>query len=684
MSKSLSIAQENFKKGLILLEDDTKAPLGSARKMLNVIISDRGGITTRPGTQMIGTFDATGNEVTGFYNFKKTLESEEYILRAKNGTLYFYHPTIADWAVLKTGFEVDADFGFTYSLVNTDNLEWCYFCNRFQDYQRWRGSVNLLNGALVGAETAITVDSTLKAAIYESKTASASAATTLDVTATPWAASMWIGFYVYITSGVHSGKVRLISANTSGQITFATLGSDPGLCTFEIRELNFPATGTLIYAGTTIAYTAVPTATTFTVASAHAAADNTPIAIVPEVLPAAPRGNRIESLLGRVIVGNVRSALSRDTGGTLTGSAQAGSVFVSKILNGSDFTFAATRIAGEGDIINMPYGGGPINDVKAQEEFLYVYKKNYIEAIKYSGDSNDIAVRQPLKTGIGATGRVVKGRDDHFFMTLDNQLTSIGRVKAKDIQPQTENIGMPIKRLLESYDHTDFDGYHFNNRVLTCHKSDDDNASNDVILVRNLETKSFEGVWSLPARFFDVYTDKLHFAESNGANVWEMFKSFKYDKRDSSISLPFTADWRSNFFNVLPLKSNIQGVNSIALEGYITGGTIMTFSLYKDFSDTPVLTFDFGGTEEDFLMGDSPADFLGANPLGLSPLGTVSSVDESGRRRFQMVVYFPYIYGQTFSTGLSSSGTAQDWEVERINLGLKESVSSLVPRIKTL
>lgn len=682
MSKVITVSQDEFKQGLVALPDDSKAPFGSARKMLNCQITDRGGIAPRDGTLLLGATQSGGRS-NGFYNFKKTLETEQYPLNAFDGNLKFYHPT-EGWQLLKAGFTDDEDFGFTYSLVNGENDDFVYFCNRFEEYQRWSGAVTQLNGALAGAEGTLTVDSTLKTQIYEALTAASSTTTTITVAGTPWTADMWINFYVLIKDGASAGKIAKITDNTDNDLTFDTIAGVTGTVSFEIRQLAFPVTGTLIYNGTNIAYTAIPSETQFTVSSAHAAPDNTPVTVVPEVYSGNPRGNRLESLLGRVVVGNVRSAMSRDSGGNLQGSASAGSVFVSKILNPTDFTFQATRVAGEGDIINMPYGGGPITDVKAQEEYAYLYKKNYIEAFKYSADTDDIAVRIPLKTGIGSVGKVIKGRDDHFFMTLDHQYTSLGRVASKDIEPQSQNIGIDIKRLLESYVHDDFNGAHFNNRVLSCHKSSSDNDNNDVMLVRNLETKSFEGVWTLSARFLDTYNDKLHFAESNGPNVWEMFQDFKYDKIDDDNKLPITADWRSNFFNLLPIKAHIQGINSVALEGYINADTIFTFSLYADFSDSPILEFDFGGTEETFLSGDNLESFLGANPLGLHPIGTVDAPGSDGRRRFSFQVYFPWLYGQYFSTGVKSSGVGQDWEMIRIGLGLKESVSTKGLNIKAI
>jgi len=743
--KTLTVSQSNFRLGLHLLEDDTSSPIGSARKMLNVSISDRGGISTRPGTKLLGAINTSSGSVKGVFNFKKSQGSFEYPIKAYDTFLEYYHST-AGWSKLKTTFTTAQEFGFTSSLVNVDSDDFCYFCNRTEEYQRWRGAVTLLNGALSGGEIAVTVDSVLKDNVYYSSSATSSSATTVTVSDATWATDMWKNFVIHI---VGTTKVRRITGNTTTVITFDTM-SDPGSNSFEIRQLAFPLynigtvttagtttltgagtnflttyrTGDLIYVdtetvrtvssvtsdtvlvvtsvfftttaglnhrhkrqiiygGTVIEYTNIDISTAFVVASATAAVDNTAITLVPQVFIDAPRGNRLENLLGRVYIGNVRSAVSRDSAGALQGSDQAGSMFVSKLLDPTTFTFSASRIAGEGDILNMPYGGGELTDIKGQESAIYAYKKGYVESVSYSQDANDYAIRVPLKTGKGSVGKVIKGADDQYFMTIDKTFTSLGRIKTKDILPQTENIGVSIKRLLDSYDHTDFNGIEFNNKIYTCHKTSSDENYNNVILVYNKSTKSYEGIWALPAGYFFEYLTNLYYAESNGANVWQMLIG-KSDVQDATTTYPVTSDWRSNFFNVLPMKNNTQGINSVFLEGYITANTSFTFNLYKDFSDVATLSFTFGGSEESEMVGDSLNRFMGSTALALEPIGTVDAPGSDGRRRFQFIVYFPYIYGETFSTGITSEGKNQDWEIIRISLGLKEDISVKINNIKTI
>jgi len=674
------------KHGFLALEDTTSTPPGALRIMRNAEITDRGGLAPRPGTLLLGTANTNTNPIRGFYNFRKSLGTDELLVKCYDDEIEFIskrYPS-AGWTRLKNGFTVAGEFGFATALVNTDNQDYLIGCNRYEPYFRWTGAVAQLTAALVGGETSVTVDSTLLSDTYESKTATSSSATTLDVSTVTWASSQWVNFYVYITSGVLSGQVRKITANTATQITFDTLGSDPGLCTFQIKQLAFPASGTIIYGGTTIAYSAIPSATTFTVVSAHAAADDSLVTLVPTEYPAAPRGNRITNYLGRIVVGNVRSALARDSGGSLQGFAAAGSVFVSKILTPTDFSFAATRVAGEGDIIAMPYGGGDITDVQYQEDTFYVLKGRYVEAVKYSQDSNDLAVREPLKTGIGSVGKTIKGADDIYFITPDKQITTIGRVKLKDIKPQTLDIGNRIKRYLETCNMDDIGrGMEIGEKVFFPLKSSDDVDQNDVLLVYNRDSRIFEGIWDIGAFGLDFWNEKYYYASSINANVYQMF--YQHADVEGDTRYPIDFEVRSHEMNLTASKAYLQSIHGIVIEGYVAGGAEFDTKVWGDFANTPFLEFHFEFSETGFLDAEQSTAFLGGQPLALDPLGiSFSDPDADGRRHFSFRVYFPFTYKNYYSVGFSETEADNDFEIMRVGLIMSEDPSVDTRRIKNI
>lgn len=679
---------EKFKLGFYALEDTTKAPFGSLRVMKNSQITDRGGLAPRPGVTLLGSENTASKKIRGFYSYRRAFGTNEILVKNYDDEMEAYSKghTTGGWFRVKQGFTADKEFGYVTSLVNNDNADYLVGCNRFDDYFRWTGAITQLNGALVGAETSIPVDSTLEEDVFYSGTASSASATTVTVASSIWAADQWNTFEIYITSGAHSGKVRKITDTTGDTLTFDTLGSTPGTATFEIRKLAFPETGTIIYNGTTITYTTIQSATAFAVGSAHAASDNAIVTLAPTSYAENPRGNRFTNYLGRIIVGNVRSALARGTGGALGGYAAGGSVFVSKLNDPFSFAYTASRVAGEGDIISAPYGGGEWTDVQAQEEDAYLFKERYIEALQYSQDANDLAVRTPLKSGVGSIGKTLKGSDDIYFITPDKQVTSIGRVRAKDLKPQTQNIGYNIKRFLESCGVDAVGrGAEFKDKLHFPVKSSDTTTDNDIILIYNKQGNGYwEGIWDLPAFALAEFDSELCFAESNGCNVYKMYQDQHADIIGTT-RYPIFSEVATHFFNLTPQKSNIQAMNGLYVEGYIRGGTTVTFRAWKQFETTPFLEFTFASTEEGLLDGEASQAFLGGQPLAIGPLGaTFSDPDADGRRHFSFTVYFPPQYANFFSVGHTSNGTDLDYEITRYGLGLKEDVSVDSTMVKTL
>lgn len=683
MAKTLSFDMDDFRKGLILLNDDSNTPPGSARTMENILITDRGGIAPRPGLRMLGTRSAAADKGTGFSVFKKSYGDIEIPIRGHGTRLEAYTPS-TDWFLLKDGFTADKDFGFAHNFVTTENEDYMYYSNRYEPFQRWSGQIAYIQSALVGGETEIPVDSTLRVDVFSDNTASAATATTLDQTDETWAASQWVGMWVLVTSGAQAGQISKITANTATQITFGALPGAPAPGdTFEIREAKFDIADNaeFTYNGTNITVTGITSETSITVGSAHAAPAGTPIFNQPQLYPAAPRGNRMSVLKGRTWVGRVRSAVSRSGGGSLQGANVGSTIFGTKLEDPTDFSFSAPRVASEGIIAQVPYGGTDITDVKANEDVIYVYKRNYIESFQMN-EVDDGVNRQPLKVEAGSVGRVIVGRDDHYFITLDKQFTSLGRVATKDVTVQTLNIGLPIKRLLDQLSFDNVNGIEYQNRILFSCRSSDATEENDITIVWNKTTRSFEGVWNIGAHEFATYNDELYYQEANGPNVWKMFEDAKTDFDDTD-ELPIASVWQSNFFNLAPIKGNFQAINSFAFEGYISAEAQFSFSLFKDFATVPSYTFTFGGlSDEEFLVGSTLASFLGSNPLGLQPIGVVEEPDADGRRRFTFMVYIPFLYGQYFSIGFDSFGLNQDWEIIRASLGVREMISTIRPNIR--
>lgn len=682
-----------FQQGLYALADTTKAPWGSARIMKNMMITDQQGVSPRPGTQMLGSSNASTFGCKGFFNYKRSFESDEILLKRYDTYLEGYSKNYSSvgWFRIKNTFTSDKDTGFLPALLNTDNNDYCIIGTRYDPYQAWTGALAQLNGALSGGETTITVDSTLTPEIYQSQLATSSSATTLTVVSAPWAADQWVGLWVHILDGAQAGKISQITATTSTVITFGSMGGDPGLCHFEIRQIRFPASGTLQIGNNTLAYSAIPTDTTITTSVAPAISDKTIVSAVPILYQQNPQGNRFCNYLGRVIVVHVRSAIALGAGSTAQGYVAGGNFYVSKITDPFDFTYSGARVAGEGDFQPTPYGGGDILDAATMEDFFYIFKRDYIESVQYSQDASDLIQRVPLKAGVGSIGRVIVGEDDIYFVTPDKKFTSIGRAKLRDLKPHTDNIGITIKRLLDTYDFSDVNGIQYKNRILICCKSTSTRTKNDIAIVYNLTSGAFEGIWDIPAMGFSIWqNDRLFYAESVTANVYEMFVGSS-DVTDTD-RFGIDSEYASHFFDVTYKRRNFfknrigetQQCHGFYYEGYISGGTTLTFQAWKDFSPQPFLQFDFSGTETQFEDSTLDNAFLGGAPLALNPMGAMGPVQEDGRRHFAFTVFFPYQYGRYFSVGFKSSGTDLDYEVSHIGLGMSTTPDLFTQRVRDI
>lgn len=651
--------------------DASRIPLGGAQKSLDIALTDRGGISPRPGEILIGSNNTTSAGVKSIFSFKKT-DGTSILIKTYSDKIEYYHPDVADWELLKDGYTTGKIFGFKEHNINTDQVDLVYFGNGFEPYSRWNGWYSQLNGALVGGETAVVVDSVLTTNVHYSGTASSSSTTTIDISSSDWAADIWNdNFYVRITSGAKSGFISKITDGTATQITFNTITGLSGTPTFEIRQLSVPASGTLVYNNQTVAYTGVPQDDRFAVASAHAGADNAGITVSPIEYTDNPKGNLFETLNEDMYVGGDPAA-----GNTVYRSATA---------DATDFSFSGSRAATEGDILWFPYGGSKVSDIRAQENALYVFKPNSIEAVTYSQDSNDVSQFEPITQGVGrgTEGRTWKMDDDIAFGTSDNRITTLGRVISRDIRPQITDIAYPIRRSVKDYNFDAIVGTEFINKAFVGIKSSNTVSVNDSILVYNKDYKAWEGKWKINAGSLGVHDSGVYYGDSFTPNVYQFNTGI--NKVKGSSTFPISCEWVSGFINKRGSGFYLNEVSCLAVEGYITAGTTINFDLYKDFAFTPFKSMALTGTDTDYQDNVPTFHLLGTDETGADPLGSnfiLGEEDDEGRRHFIVCFYFPITQLEYIAIGVGSSGKNQNWEVNALGINVEETAFENLSKIK--
>ena len=661
---------KDFKHGWHQNLDASRIPLGGAQKSVNTILTDRGGISPRPGEVLLGDSDVTQTGIISMHSFKKTYGAD-ILIKTFSDKIEYYNNVSESWSLLNDGYQSGKVFGFKEHTTDSEALDWLYFGNGVDSYSRWGGYESKITSALVGGETTIPVVTTLLNDTFWEGTASSVTTTTITVPAGTWATDIWNDFYVHITSGAQDTYISKISATTATQITFPAIAGLSGTPTFEIRRVAVDDTGTLVYGTSKIAYTAIPTSVGFTVASADATAIDAGITQQPIEYPEDPRGNILETNVAQMYVAGVKSSKS--------------TVYRSSLNDATDFTFASPRAADEGDVIFFPYDGHSITDMKKQEDRIYVFKRDSIEALTYTQDAADIAQIDPVIQGVnvGTEAKVWRQDNDIAYVTPDKKITTIGRVLDKDFKPQIEDIGINIRRALEGYEFNDVYGEEYNKRAFVCVKSDDTVTENDIMLVNNKQNRSWEGYWQIAASAIVSHNSKLYYGASYSPDVFEMLTGINKIRGEDTFPVEMT--WRSGFINKKGSGFYLNEVSSIAVEGYITSGSTIEVNLYKDFATTPFQELRIVGTETQYQDGVPTFSLLGGDPKGLEPLGAssiIGDVEPDGRRHFIIFLDFQITPLEYIAVEVGSSGKNQNFEVDAIGINATDTAFENQERIK--
>jgi len=650
------------------------AKSGGFRIMSNVFITDRGGLATRPGTELFGASDSGGEPVMSMHTSIRR-DGTNILLRSSETKLEYYNRLTDSFATLKSGFTSGQIFGFADHNTNATSTDYCYYCNAVEPYQRWTIGYDKTSAALAGGETAIPLtNGVFESDVYYSGTATSVTTTTVVMPAGTWATDIWNGFWVYITSGAAAGKVSKITATSATQLTFAAIATLAGTPTFEIRRLKFTETGTVIINGTTVAYTAPTDFDALPVASAPAAADDSPLAQYPEELMtnSCPRGNVLKVLFSQMYVAGVKAFPS--------------TIYRSKLLDAADFRYSGTRLAGEGDVVNLPTNG-PIYDIEVFEDKLVLFFTSAVWNLTYTQDANDIAQKLPIVQSplIGTTGRVFRMGDDIVFANPSNEVQTLTRVATRDIRPLAANLAADVKRTFDTYNFDSARGMSWRNYSIIACKETEDSETNDIVVVYDKNVQRWVGKWDIPASCFTVYDNELYLGSSASNEVYKMFTPTTATVKGADL-IGYASDAVTNWVNKTPDGSHLQDFNIIRVTGYIRMNTTVTFNLYYDFGTQPELSWTFdpaSATSTNMILQEVAESQIGVDPLGVTQFAAYveDDVDAEDERRFVVYFVLPFRPHLWSSIGWNTDGVNKYVEVTEVSANFHEAEAA-VPQNK--
>lgn len=148
--------------GFFTDEDASQIPELASPNGQNTTVNEGDRITIRdygfdifPST---ATLSVTAEPTPSLWTFHKR-SGEQILMRAHGANLEWFDETSQDWANIGNAYTSD-DFGFAEMNINTDASSFIYFGNGTENSSRWSGAHTNINGALVGGEGTVNVDST--------------------------------------------------------------------------------------------------------------------------------------------------------------------------------------------------------------------------------------------------------------------------------------------------------------------------------------------------------------------------------------------------------------------------------------------------------------------------------------------------------------------------------------------
>lgn len=656
MQEQFTYAVDDFSAGWYTNIDPGKAPLGSCINGHNIRITDGGEIAPALAKQLFYRNPEESSPITSS-GVLITRDRGEVFVYHTGTTLKFFNELTGKPEVLKTGLADGKFFGFVQSSENTRFTDFLHFGNGRDPDMEWNGAYDVVDGAVSSGATSVSIQgSVLSNTVHYSGSGTAST-TSITVSGTPFANDIYNDkFVVLIKDGAQAGAIRVITDTEPNKITFSTLSSLSGTRAFEIRQLRFAASGSLILGGVVATYTGFADENTFSgMAGVPDLDDGVSVAQAVTEYPENPRGDMHRMLDGcRYIFSTTSSTWYR-----------------SKVFNPVDFTFSNPRSAGEGDIVDNVDAQGNHTGVAVHKGWLLALKQDLVKPYRYSQDTSDIVTSdtENMKRSLWCGNEFPLG-----VIEVDNAVYSCvtGRgiralaASSEILGNQTLNLSLRITPSIEDYDFSTACNVFVYDRVFISCKSQRGLPANDTTLVFNFVKQS----WELPmlgAGFssFFIWKGGLYGTSATTEEIYRVWNGI-FEEYDGE-SIGAISRWEGSYLN-MGMPAQRKKFTASMVEGYVAKGTNINFGYNFEYrgsqgSISTVISGDDGNIT--FTVDESGS--LGMHELAVEPLGT--GEDDLGNevQRFRVILTTsekPFYEVQPFCW---SDGIAQNWSISRIS-----------------
>jgi len=452
-----------------------------------------------------------------------------------------------------------------------------------------------------------------------------------------------------------SGGMTTFASATSNTITKegATAWGEEGFLTAGTRQVTI--------GGTTYTYTGGESTTTLTgvtpdpTVAGHAAG-----ALVLQAVRVT--ANSTITGLPNTFANKTISIMSNQV---WVGSGVSQEVYVSKVNDYEDFSFASPRIPGDGVLLtlNAPDPKFVVQDGTDTDEFMYVSAGKsqwYQSALRLSADlTNEELYIKRLKSspqqGALVQSAIAKVKNAVAFVSFEPTFDTLGKVQNI---PTTQNkpLSDPIKNDFDALDFTNAHVQFFRNSIYIAVPAE------NVVLIYNLQEGFWEAPQTLPIRRFAIIDDTLYGHSNANPETYKLFTGTS-DRVVSGVGTAINAIAGFSYMDG-GVRSWQKSLDEWYSELKISLSTTLSVQLNYDFTGaTTIRTWDILGNNEDLLYANTPDGSLGKTKLGNQKLGGSGSDEDLSKLRQKYPLSKTNVDYYEIQPVYSSNDVGQSWEI---------------------
>lgn len=355
-------------------------------------------------------------------------------------------------------------------------------------------------------------------------------------------------------------------------------------------------------------------------------------------------------------------------------------VFISKVNSYIDYSFSTPRQTGEGWSLILDSN---VVAFEPQEEYMYVsagldrwYNVNFQLQTSTVGVTYEQVNAKPLKTGArqGAQSQAFVSHMKNNIIVVTNEPTidTFGRVEDSLATPQTTNISDPIKLDVDSYDFTGGSIYYFQYDILVAIPAE------GIVLVYDLNTKSWEAPQTLPISRFYTVNGELYGHSSQTSESYKLFTGYADRVYPGFTGSPIDAKWIFSYQSY-GARTTYKKADALYIEGYINANTTLKAMItYELDGCATTKTFSVSGSDAQIVCLPSESGSFGKESFGKKKLGGAGNTSINGLPpKFRVEKGFTNTDFFEVSISFEVSGT--DNRAEILGFGLNAGASSQEP-----